>query len=279
MRRRAAMSCRRHRLRICLHPSGPSFGSIVWPVSVVHVMARAKCELSAVDCKALLKKHVRSLEDRRYTLENMDTIVFAYVGFLETVAAKTRRLNASVLKPIVAKEYGFNDRAATQFAESMQKALSYSLAKLRQMTSGIKVTEQVKRILLAAKFISPSGNKCLDEESLLPILSPASSRSTSALDATPDCLKDANSVRNLYGLSPLKKQRQLCFVPSTPLDVLSSQESQPIVKVASPIPVYMYTHTPHRSIEQTAEAYDSTGRPQREVVRSRPEHQGGNCSC
>ena len=110
---------------------------------------RARCELTAAQCELFLKTHVSGLDDKAYQGDDYDCIVKSYNGFLCAVAGATSRLTSTMVRSAAKKVFAADDKAARDFGDSMSGALSYCYSKGLKATSGKKLTDGVKAVVLS----------------------------------------------------------------------------------------------------------------------------------
>ena len=89
-------------------------------ITRVFVMPlRAACELSVETCEALMKAHVRSLEDEKYKSENVCLVCAAYESFLVSCAAVANRLTVAIIEKAAAHLFGNDHQKNHLFAQRM----------------------------------------------------------------------------------------------------------------------------------------------------------------
>ena len=209
---------------------------------------RAKNELTVELCKLLLKTHVDSLADEKYKGDDMDAVVKRYVGFLAAVAQHTSRLSKEMVSGAALDIFGCSKVAAEKFGNAMKTAMSYCHNKGSKATTGKKLTESVKSVVLSFKnqsllmsalqskdstpASSKTGSPCVQlhsDDEVIPVEAAAGS-SSSAYQ-----LPSAAEIDELYGCAttpPVKRARVGDISDS--VEIVSSQEVD--VGEAAPAP-------------------------------------------
>ena len=212
---------------------------------VMQQQKRAKNELTDEMCKLLLKTHVDSLDDAKYKSDDMDLVVKRYVGFLSAVAQHTSRLSKDMVKANAADIFGCSAVVSEKFGSAMKTALSYCHSKGTKATSGKRLTESVKGVVLSfksegtllgtvqAKMLSPDDPKKA---------SPRTQVSDDDVEGVAGNSKSSSSrvedIYNLYGCPAPKKLKSVS--PSTPqgaVEIVSSQEAYSDQDSEEPLPV------------------------------------------
>ena len=118
-------------------------------------LGRAKCELTAGQCETFLKAHVVDLSDKTYQDDDYEVIVQKYNGFLCAIAGSTTRVNATMVRAAAKQVYGAEPKVAKDFGDAMSGALSYCYSKGTKASSGKKLSDYVKAVIL--RFPRSSG--------------------------------------------------------------------------------------------------------------------------
>ena len=206
-------------------------------------MARTRCELSLETCKLLLKSHVDSLDDRKYNDDDYDNVVKRYVGFLSACAQHTERLNSTIVQSAATSVLGASPSVAKKFADAMAHALSYCYSKGSKATSGKKLPECVRSVIVSFKTTkvglaslqtrlkSPDDAEKKGEHIIADAEVAAPSGHAAAAG---DVLTSGKAIRDLYGFSsPPKKQKvpldELMFVCSSQ-EVMSDTDAEATVQ-------------------------------------------------
>ena len=111
--------------------------------------SRVKCTLSVEQCELLLKGHVASLDDQIYKNEDQEVVVKQYLQFLCACAQYTLRLNSKVVQQAAVSIFGIPPTGAKMFAEAMVQALQYCKIKGKCASSGKKLSDSVKSVVLS----------------------------------------------------------------------------------------------------------------------------------
>ena len=111
--------------------------------------SRVKCTLSVEQCELLLKGHVASLDDQIYKNEDQEVVVKHYLQFLCACAQYTSRLNSKVAQQAAVSIFGIPPTGAKMFAEAMVQALQYCMIKGKCASSGKKLSDSVKSVVLS----------------------------------------------------------------------------------------------------------------------------------
>ena len=113
-------------------------------------MARAKNALDDNAYQLLLKNHIKSLDDLRFVHRDEEVVVARYQPFLEECARKTSRISVAMLQKAAIDHFGCSQAIAHQFANAMANAFSFCFKKVRSATSGKKLSDASKAVLMAA---------------------------------------------------------------------------------------------------------------------------------
>ena len=113
-------------------------------------MARAKNALDDQAYQLLLKNHIKSLDDLRFVHRDEEVVVSRYQPFLEECARKTSRISPALLQKAALDHFGCSQAIAHQFANAMANAFSFCFKKVRSATSGKKLSDASKAVLMAA---------------------------------------------------------------------------------------------------------------------------------
>ena len=111
--------------------------------------SRVKFTLSVEQCEILLKDHVASLDDQIYKNEDLEVVVKHYLQFLCACAQYTLRLNSKVVQQAAVSIFGIPPTGAKMFAEAMVLALQYCMSKGKCASSGKKLSDSVKSVVLS----------------------------------------------------------------------------------------------------------------------------------
>ena len=113
-------------------------------------MARARNALDEDAYQLLLKSHITSLDDLRFVHRDEDVVVARYQPFLEDCARKTSRISVVMLQKAATEQFGCSQAIASQFANAMANAFSHCFKKVQHATSGKKLSDASKAVLMAA---------------------------------------------------------------------------------------------------------------------------------
>jgi hypothetical protein len=197
--------------------------------SRLAAMERSRCLITETILVLLLKSNISSLEDQVYNNDDMELIVKHYLGFLVACAAQTNRLNAKLVAFSAKEVFGCSDFIGKKFGEAMACALSYCQNKAGKATSGKKLSQNVKTVILSFSHTSAGMNK-VQESLKLPVspsAKPSNNMSPPGNAGSPQMLEpavassSAREIYNLYGISDLPKIKKPRVAEET---VLSSQE-------------------------------------------------------
>jgi hypothetical protein len=195
-------------------------------------MERSKCLVTTSILILLLKSNISSLEDQVYNNDDMEVIVKHYLSFLVACAGQTSRLNPKLVASSAKQVFGCSDFVCKKFGDVVASALSYCHSKAGKATSGKKLSEHVKAVILSFHCTSAAINK-IQGSLKLPLLSPppkpttAGSSSPSDSAGSPPVLQTAESrsgasdIYQLYGISAPPKSKKPRHADET---ILSSQE-------------------------------------------------------
>jgi hypothetical protein len=189
-------------------------------------MERSRCLITETILVLLLKSNISSLEDQVYNNDDMELIVKHYLGFLVACANQTNRLNPKLVASSAKEVFGCSDFIGKKFGEAMASALSYCQNKAGKATSGKKLSENVKTVILSFSHNTSASMNKVQESLKLPVSPPAkpsnsmSARSPQMLEPAAAC-SSASEIYKLYGISDLPKNKKPRVAEET---VLSSQE-------------------------------------------------------
>ncbi len=169
------------------------------------------------------------MADQVYNNDDMELIVKRYLGFLVACANQTNRLNPKLVASSAKEVFGCSDFIGKKFGEAMASALSYCHNKAGKATSGKKLSEHVKSVILSFSHNTSAGINKVQESLKLPVSPPAKpSNSMSSPDnaSSPQMLQpagasSASEIYKLYGISDLPTIKKPRVAEET---VLSSQE-------------------------------------------------------
>ena len=200
------------------------------PRSRLAAMERSRCLITETILVLLLKSNISSLEDQVYNNDDMELIVKHYLGFLVACANQTNRLNPKLVASSAKEVFGCSDFIGKKFGEAMASALSYCHNKAGKATSGKKLSENVKTVILSFSHNTSASMSKVQESLKLPVSPPAkpsNSMSSPGNAGSPQMLEpaaassSANEIYKLYGISDLPKIKKPRVAEET---VLSSQE-------------------------------------------------------
>ena len=109
---------------------------------------RAKCELTAAQCETFLKAHIVDLSEKTYQDDDFEVVVQKYNGFLCAIAGSTTRANASMIRAAVKRVFKPEEKVAKDFGDAMAGALSYCYSKGVKASTGKKLSDHVKAVIL-----------------------------------------------------------------------------------------------------------------------------------
>ena len=200
-----------------------------WSVrkSLLAAMERAKCLITVPILVLLLKSNISSLDNKVYNNDDMEVIVKHYLGFLVACAHQTNRLSPKLVATAAKEIFGCSDFIGKKFGEVMASALSWCYGKAAKASTGKKLSENVKTVVLSFSGACAAISKIQD--SLKLPLSPtpkmATSLSSSSVDtaSSPQLLQPtgASEIYQLYGITDLPKSKKPKIQHET---VMSSQE-------------------------------------------------------
>ena len=96
-----------------------------------------------------MKGHVEDLSDKTYSSDDWEDVVHKYTGFLCAAAKHTMRLNSSLVKTATKNVFKPDPKVVNDFGDAMAGAMSYCYAKAYKATSGKKLSESVKAVILS----------------------------------------------------------------------------------------------------------------------------------
>ena len=96
-----------------------------------------------------MKAHVEDLSDKTYASDDWEDVVHKYTGFLCAAAKHTMRLNSSLVKTATKNVFKPDPKVVNDFGDAMAGAMSYCYAKAYKATSGKKLSESVKAVILS----------------------------------------------------------------------------------------------------------------------------------
>ena len=111
-------------------------------------LGRAKCELTAGQCETFLKAHIVDLNDKTYRDDDYEVIIQKYNGFLCAIAGSTTRVNSSLVRAAAKKVFKCDDKVANDFGNAMSEALSYCYSKGVKASTGKKLSDYVRAVIL-----------------------------------------------------------------------------------------------------------------------------------
>ena len=195
---------------------------------------RVSCQLKSETCDVLMKAHITSLDDEAYASSDVDFVVKKYCGFLSACAQATERLSKDLVAASVCRVFNCNKHVGNQFGQAMKEAISYCHTKGVKATSGVKLTEHVKSVVMC--FPSLQGTLRLAKLRDGSPADPKKSYPTKLVEYADDGVEfvksDAASssglmseaeVMAIYGAPPEKKPRMT--VPEKDIEVLSSDDN------------------------------------------------------
>jgi hypothetical protein len=195
--------------------------------SRLAAMERAKCLITIPILVLLLKSNISSLDDQVYNNDDMEVIVKHYLGFLVACAHQTNRLTSKLVASAAKEVFGCSDFVGKKFGEVMASALSFCYSKAGKASSGKKLSQSVKSVILSFNSSACAAINKIQDSLKLP-LSPepkiATSTSSSSVDtaSSPQLQPtSASGIYQLYGITDLPKSKKPKIDHE---NVLSSQE-------------------------------------------------------
>jgi hypothetical protein len=191
-------------------------------------MERAKCLITVPILVLLLKSNISSLDDQVYNNDDMEVIVKHYLGFLDACAHQTNRLSPKLVTSAAKEIFGCSDFIGKKFGEVMASALSFCSGKAAKASTGKKLSENVKTVILSFNSGACAAiNKIQDSLKLPTSPTPkiATSMSSDSVDtaSSPQLLQptSASEIYQLYGITDLPKSKKPKIHHE---NVMSSQE-------------------------------------------------------
>jgi hypothetical protein len=171
-------------------------------------MERAKCLITVPILVLLLKSNISSLDDQVYNNDDMEVIVKHYLGFLVACAHQTNRLNPKLVTSAAKEIFGCSDFIGKKFGEVMASALGFCYGKAAKASTGKKLSENVKTVILSFNSGACAAINKIQESLKLPT-SPtpkiATSMSSDSVDtaSSPQLLQptSASEIYQLYGIT------------------------------------------------------------------------------
>ena len=146
-------------------------------------LGRAKCELTAGQWETFLKAHIVDLSDKTYQDDDYEVIIQKYNGFLCAIAGSTTRVNATMVRAAAKQVYSADPKICKDFGDAMSGALSYCYSKGTKASSGKKLSDYVKAVIL--RFPRSSGVEKIQQTLASPGKGSPSSSAPSRPAATP----------------------------------------------------------------------------------------------
>lgn len=220
-------------------------------------MSRVRNTADAVAVAKTMRAELQGLDSSKYMAESFEDVVKHYEEFLCALLRQTLRPNASLLKEAALAAFkGVEVSAATAFGDRLSRAAQYCRLKKKQMTSGMKLSDPVKRIasMLGPMKLTTSLKKrslqrhiSLESEASQPTAASSSKSQPQSMSCTPVVgsrkvawLKASeDDILRHYGCKPssMSKSRSspapvLPVVDGELIDIASSQEvEQPPCKL------------------------------------------------
>ena len=204
--------------------------------------SRVKCTLSVEQCELLLKGHVAFLDDQIYKNEDLAVVVKHYLQFLCACAQYTLRLSSKVVQQAAVSIFGIPLTGAKMFAEAMVQALQYCMIKGKCASSGKKLSDSVKSVVLSFRSAgslvavqralpgsSSMGSSSSSSTLRLPYLksqdkeeeSPSAAPSTKR--GATDMVTEAADIYKIYAMCPPPQKKKM-LQDNDVHEIVSSQE-------------------------------------------------------
>ena len=201
--------------------------------------------------KNILKKHVSTLDTDKYASDDYDEVVENYSVLLQAFAARTERLNISLIQDAAKEIFNAPRATAVRFSTAMAGALRYCKDKGDKATSGVRLAEAVREVYNQFKSRKhtledvPKKTSPMTKQPKTQFSAPAevssqatqpqkqfsapqgvSSQATVGLATKDAQVDDRRAVYALYGMSPPKvpKIAEATASLDCPVEIMSSQE-------------------------------------------------------
>lgn len=118
-------------------------------VAAAMAADRAKCLLTEEACNVLVKSHVKSLDDDVWKNDDMEIVIGHHLSLLVAISQHTARLKTSLLEKVLLTVLSCSPTVAHNFSLKMSQCLQYCVSKAGSATSGKKLSNGVKAVVLA----------------------------------------------------------------------------------------------------------------------------------
>jgi hypothetical protein len=142
-------------------------------------------------------------------------IVKHYLGFLVACAHQTNRLSPKLVTSAAKEIFGCSDFIGKKFGEVMASALSFCSGKAAKASTGKKLSESVKTVILSFNSGACAAINKIQDSLKLPLSpTPKIERSMSSCSvdtaSSPQLLQptSASEIYQLYGISDLPKSKK-----------------------------------------------------------------------
>ena len=96
-----------------------------------------------------MKAHVDDLSDKTYASDDWEDVVHKYNGFLCSAARHTTRLNPSLVRTATKNVFKPDSKIVNDFGDAMAGAMSYCYSKAYKATTGKKLSDSVKAVIMS----------------------------------------------------------------------------------------------------------------------------------
>ena len=104
-----------------------------------------------------MKAHVADLSDKAYASDDWEDVVHRYNGFLCAAAKHTTRMNSSLVKTATRNVFKPDPKVVNDLGDAMAGAMSYCYSKAYKATTGKKLSEPVKAVILSFDMAGSMG--------------------------------------------------------------------------------------------------------------------------
>ena len=118
-------------------------------VAAAMAADRAKCLLTEEACNVLVKSHVKSLDDDVWKNDDLEIVIGHHLSLLVAISQHTARLKTSLLEKVLLTVLSCSPTVAHNFSLKMSQCLQYCVSKAGSATSGKKLSNGVKAVVLA----------------------------------------------------------------------------------------------------------------------------------
>ena len=118
--------------------------SNVISVARIAMAVRSKETLLERDITLVLKKEVKTLDNKAYLSEDVDQVCDTYYELLAFLAKSTDRVNATTMQKAALKVFEADGESCKMFGQAMADAFSYLKGKARRFEDGEKQTVSCK---------------------------------------------------------------------------------------------------------------------------------------